>query len=103
MKLNTGAVFWAVAFVTAVSYIVCAALVAIAPEATSRFFGWVMHIDLSSLSHQLTWWSFFGGIVWYGLVMGTLASASAWAYNQLVASPSERPGTRAAGSNRDGG
>lgn len=102
MKLNTGAVFWAVAFVAAVSYIVCAALVAIAPEATSQFLGWIMHIDLSSLSRHITWWSFFAGMVWYGLVAGALASASAWAYNRLVASPSDKPVTSLSSSSRDG-
>lgn len=91
MKLNTGAVFWAVAFVAAASYIFCAALVAIAPEATSRFLGWAMHIDLSSLSRHITWGGFFGGLVWYSLVTGTLASASAWAYNRIVSSPNAKP------------
>lgn len=87
MKLNAGAVFWAVAFVAAASYMVCAVLVAIAPEATSQFLGWAMHIDLSSLSRHITWSSFFGGLLWYSLVAGTLASASAWAYNRLVSAP----------------
>ncbi len=90
MKLNTGAVFWSVAFVAAASYVVCAALVAIAPEATSRFVGWAMHIDLSSLSRPITWWSFFGGMLWYSLLAGTLASASAWAYNRLAEAPPSR-------------
>ena len=103
MKLNTGAIFWAVAFVAAASYIVCAALVVVAPEATSRFFGWAMHIDLSSLSRHITWSSFFGGVVWYSLVTATLASTVAWAYNRLVTSPGETAGTRVARSNRDGG
>ena len=90
MKLNTGAVFWAVAFVAAASYVFCAALVAIAPEATSRFLGWAMHVDLSSLNRHITWSSFFGGILWYSLVTGTLASASAWAYNRLAGAPSSK-------------
>ena len=102
MKLNTGATFWAVAIVSAVSYAICAALVAVAPGATSQFFSWVMHIDLTSLSRHITWSSFFGGMVCFSGLIGILASASAWAYNRLVASPSERPGTRAAGPTRDG-
>jgi hypothetical protein len=84
MKLDTGAVFWAVAIVSAASYIVCAALVAVAPGATTQFFGWVMHIDVSSLSRVITWGSFIGGMVCYSLVTGVLAWASATAYNRLV-------------------
>ena len=100
MKLNTGAVFWAVAIVSTASYVVCAAFVAISPGATSQFFGWVMHIDLSSLARHITWSSFFGGMVCYSLVMGFLAWASAWAYNRLVGSPSAKPVTRVSGWSR---
>ncbi len=84
MKLKTGAIFWAVAAVSAVSYIICAAFVAVAPGATTQFFGWVMHVDLTSLARQITWSSFFGGMVCYSLVMAVLAWASAWLYNRLV-------------------
>ena len=87
MKLNTRAVFWGVTLVSAASYIVCAAFVAVAPGATSRFFGWVMHVDLSNHSRHITRASFFGGMVCYGLVMGVLAWASAWAYNRLSGGP----------------
>ena len=86
MKLNTGAIFWAVAIVSAASYVICAIFVAVAPGATSQFFGWVMHIDLSSLARHITWSSFFGGMFCYSLVIGALAGASAWAYNRLAAS-----------------
>ena len=84
MNLNTRAAFWAVAVVSAASYIFCAALVAVAPGATSRFIGWVMHIDLSSLARHITWSSFFGGMLYFSFVMGVLASASAWAYNRMT-------------------
>ena len=87
MKLNAGAIFWAVAVVSAASYIVCAAFVAVAPGATSQFFSWVMHIDLTSLSRHITWSSFFGGMVCFSGLMGVMASASAWAYNRLAAAP----------------
>ncbi|HEY3203289.1 MAG TPA: DUF5676 family membrane protein [Thermoanaerobaculia bacterium] len=87
MKLNTRAAFWAVALVSAASYIVCAAFVAMAPGATSQFFGWVMHVDLSSLGRHITWGSFFGGMICYSLVLGILAWASAWVYNRLAAGP----------------
>jgi hypothetical protein len=85
MRFNTNALFWAVVTVSAASYIVCAAFVAVAPGASSQFFGWVMHMDLSSLARPITWGSFFGGMICYSLVLGGLAWASAWAYNRLVA------------------
>ena len=69
MKLDTGAIFWAVSIVSAASYIVCAAFV---------------HVDLSSLARHITWPSFFGGMLCFSLVMGILAGASASAYNRLM-------------------
>jgi hypothetical protein len=84
MKFRTGAIFWAVALVSAASYIVCAGLVALAPEATTQVFGWVMHIDLSSLARPITWLSFFGGMLCYSFLLGILAWASACAYNRLI-------------------
>ena len=61
--------------------------VEIAPGATTQFFGWVMHVDLSSLSRHITWGSFFGGMVCYSTVLAVLAWASAWAYNRLAPGP----------------
>lgn len=87
MKLNTGALFWAVGFVSAASYAICAVLVAAAPGATSRFFGWVFHIDLAGLTREVTWANSFGGMLGFSLVTAVLAWASAFAYNRLSGVP----------------
>ena len=84
MKLNVQAASWAVGFVSAFSYVICAASVAVAPGTTSRFFSYVLHIDLTSLPRTITWMSFFGGIVCFSIVMGSLAGLAAWAYNRLA-------------------
>jgi hypothetical protein len=49
--------------VSAASYAICALMVALRPEGTSRSFGYVLHIDLSSLTRSITWPSFFVGLV----------------------------------------
>ena len=87
MKLNTGALFWAVGFVSAASYAICAVLVAAAPGATSRLLSWVFHIDLTGLSREVTWANFLGGILGFSLLTAILAWASAWAYNRLLGVP----------------
>jgi hypothetical protein len=46
-----------------------------------------MHIDLSSLSRNIKWSSFFGGVVCFSLVMAVVAWASARAYNRLPTGP----------------
>ena len=85
MKLNVRAVFLATGLVSAISYLVCAALVALRPEGTSRLFGYVLHIDLSSLTRSITWPSFFVGLVAFTVVVGVHAAAAAWFYNRLTA------------------
>ena len=84
MRLQPGAIFRSVALVSGASYVVCAAFVALAPGLTSQFFGWMMHINLSSLSRHITWGSFFGGLLCFSVLIGFLAGAAAWAYNRLT-------------------
>ena len=83
MRLNSRAMFWGAAIVAAISYAICAAFVALVPQTTTRFFGWMMHIDLTGLARHITWGSFLGGILCYSVIIGLLAGASAWAYNRL--------------------
>ena len=84
MRLQPGAIFRSVALVAAASYLICAAFVALAPGMTSRFFSWMMHIDLSSLGRQITLLSFVGGLITFSLLIGVLGGAAAWAYNRFM-------------------
>jgi len=84
VKLNAQALSLATGIVAALSYIVCALAVAVAPAATSQFFSFVFHIDLTSLSRSITWGSFFGGIVCFSLGTAILAGLAAWFYNRLA-------------------
>jgi hypothetical protein len=85
MKLNVRALSFASAIVAAASFIVCALAVAIAPGLTSRFFSFVFHIDLTSLSRTITWASFFGGMLCFSLGVAIHVGLAAWCYNRLVA------------------
>jgi hypothetical protein len=84
MKLNIRAVFYASLLVSAVSFAVCALFVAVAPEATSRFFSFVFHIDLTRLARHITWGSFVGGLVCFGAGVAVHFSAAAWLYNRSI-------------------
>ena len=93
MRLRPRTIFWSVAIVSAVSYAICALLVAAAPEATARGFSWVMHVDLTGLKRIVTWPSFLGGMVSFSLILGAHAGVIAWVYNRLMGAqdPSRRP------------
>ena len=84
MRLRPRAILWSVAIVSAVSYAICALLVAAAPEATARGFSWVMHVDLTGLKRIVTWPSFLSGLVCFSLILGAHAAAAAWVYNRIM-------------------
>ncbi|HYV41815.1 MAG TPA: DUF5676 family membrane protein [Thermoanaerobaculia bacterium] len=83
MRLSVRAVFFASFLVSAISFAVCALFVAAAPEATSRFFSFVFHIDLASLARHITWGSFAGGIVCFSFGIALHFGAAAWLYNRV--------------------
>jgi hypothetical protein len=85
LKLNVKALSFATGIVAAASFIVCALAVAIAPGLTSRFFSFVFHIDLTSLSRTITWSNFFGGMLCFSVGVATLVGLTAWCYNRLAA------------------
>ena len=85
MKLNVRALSFASAIVAAVSFILCALAVALSPALTSRFFSFVFHIDLTSLSRSITWASFFGGMLLFSVGVAIHVGLTAWCYNRLTA------------------
>ena len=84
MKLDTRAFAIAAAIVAAALFLICAFFVAVAPEATTRFAGHLIHLDLSGLSRSLTWGNFFGGLVCWTFGTGFVGAALAWFYNRLA-------------------
>lgn len=66
---------------------------AAAPEATARFFSYVMHLDLTGINEIITWGSFFAGLVFWTIAMGVIAASVGWLYN-LVATPAPLPERR---------
>jgi small-conductance mechanosensitive channel len=85
MRLNTRALGFAAGIVAAATFVVCGLMVAIAPGATSSFFGWVFHIDLSSLARPISVTSFVGGLIVYSIFVGVFVAAAGWMYNRLTA------------------
>jgi hypothetical protein len=84
MKLKPKALLLASGIVAALSYVICGFAVAVAPDPTARFFSYVFHIDLTSLSRSISWGSLFGGIISFSIATAVLVGLTAWAYNRLV-------------------
>jgi hypothetical protein len=84
MKLDTRAFAIAAAIIAATLFLICAFFVAVAPEATTRFAGHLIHSDLSGITRSLTWGNFLGGLVCWTLGTGLVAAALARVYNRLA-------------------
>ena len=84
MKLDTRAFAIAAALIAAALFLICVFFVAVAPEATTRFAGHLIHSDLSGITRSLTWGNFLGGLVCWTLGTGLVAAAVAGVYNRLA-------------------
>ncbi len=86
MKLNLWAFGLAVGIVIAAAFTICAFFVAVAPEATAAFIGYLLHINLSGLTRPITWASYFAGVLAVGIWTALWAAAAAKLYNLSISS-----------------
>jgi len=84
MKLNIWAFGLAVGIVIAAAFTICAFFVAVAPEATATFIGYLLHINLSGLARPITWASYVAGVLGVGIWMALWAAAAAKLYNLSI-------------------
>ena len=83
MRFDTRALGIAAATITAAVYTICALFVAINPGATSAFFGYLFHVDLSGIVRPLSWVSFFSGLIGLSVLVGIIVGLVGWLYNAL--------------------
>jgi hypothetical protein len=86
MMLNIRAFGFAAATMAAALFTICAAGVATAPGAMTQLAGFLIHVDMTGFVRNLTWASFFGGVVAWSLGVGLLFASIGALYN-LYASP----------------
>ena len=84
MKLNVGAFGSAVGIAVAAGFTICAFFVAVAPEGTAAFIGYLLHINLAGLSRPITWASYIAGVLGVGLWTALWAAAAAKLYNLSI-------------------
>ena len=84
MKLNAGAFGGAAGLAAAALFTLCAAFVAVAPGTATGVFGYVLHLDLTTLARPLTVGSFVGGLLFWAIGSALAFAAAARIYNALV-------------------
>lgn len=90
--INVRAFGTAAGFMAGAVVIICSLAVAIAPEATTAFAGYVVHVDLSGFSRTLNWGSFFAGLFFWTLGTGFVFGAAGSLYNRFSGhAPASRP------------
>ena len=84
MRLDTRAFGMAAGATAAVLFTVCSLAVAVAPDATTAFFGYLVHMDLSGLPRTLTFGTVIGGLVAWTLGTALTFGLVAAIYNRLT-------------------
>lgn len=88
MRIDSKAFGIAAGTVAGALFTLCALTVAIAPGATTAFFGYLLHLDLSGLARPLTWSSYAAGLVCWTLGTALTFGIAAAIYNRLASAPS---------------
>lgn len=72
------------AIVAAITYVVCAAFVALAPAAATRIGSDIIHINLTDLGRSVTWGGALTGLLFFTGFVALVCAASGWLYNRLA-------------------
>lgn len=84
MRLELRAFALAGGLTAAVLFTICAAAVAVAPDATTAFAGTLIHADLSGIMRTLTWGSFCLGLVVWTAGTALVFGLAATIYNRVL-------------------
>lgn len=87
MRLQSRAFGLAAGITAGALYSLCALLVAVNPGGATALFGFVMHLDVTWVARPLTFAGYFGGVVFWGVLVGLTFALSAWLYNRLAVAP----------------
>ena len=84
MAANVRALTITGAVMAAVTYVTCAAFVALAPELATRIGSDIVHINLSGVGRSVTWGGALTGIVFFTVFVALVCAASGWLYNRTA-------------------
>lgn len=77
----------AATIVVAVSWIICSALVVMAPGPMMLMSGQMMHADLQGIAWTMQWSGFLIGMAAWSVIAGLVVLVAAMIYNRLVGEP----------------
>ena len=83
MSANIRALTITGAVIAALTYIVCAGFVALAPETATVFGSYIVHMDLSKVGRSVTWGGALIGGTFFAAFVALVCAASGWLYNRV--------------------
>ena len=84
MSVNIKALTITGIVVAAASYVVCAAFVAVAPDAATTIGSYIVHMDLSKVGRSVTWGGVLIGLIFFTALIALVCAASGGLYNRLA-------------------
>ena len=92
MRIQPAPLGFAAGITAALVSTLCAAFLAIAPGTATTLVGLAVHQDLSgfALTPEVTWTSYFTGILFWGLGTGLIFGFAAWLYDRLISPVPQR-------------
>lgn len=85
MELNKNKFALSAAGVMGIWYLVCAFIVAVAPEVGNTLFSWMVHLVNLEVA-TITWGAFFGGLVEILILSYVTGWVFAWIHNKSMRS-----------------
>ena len=82
--INSRALASSAGIVVTATFAICGAFVAFAPGAVSSFFGWVLHIDLSTMARPISVASYAGGLVLFAAFVWLVVALVSTLYNRFT-------------------
>jgi len=82
--INSRALASSAGIVATAGFAICGAFVAFAPGAVSSFFGWVLHIDLSTMARPISLASYSSGLVVFAAFVWLVVALVSTLYNRFT-------------------
>ena len=68
----------------AVTYLVCAVFVALAPETATTLGAYIVHMDLAKVGRNVTWAGALIGGTFFAVFVALVCASSGWLYNRFA-------------------
>ncbi|HET9636366.1 MAG TPA: DUF5676 family membrane protein [Gemmatimonadaceae bacterium] len=70
--------------VTAIAFGICGLFFAVSPTSSAAVMGWIMHSDMTTMTHRVSAFNLIAGVIVLGIYVGLIVGLIAAFYNRLT-------------------